>query len=47
MNPKPLPLVVHLPCRKCGGPREHLGTGMCWSCMTLEQRERFAHGGEA
>lgn len=42
-NPAPLPGVIHLPCRKCGGKREHLGTGRCWQCMTPDEQERYRH----
>lgn len=38
----PHPGVIHIPCRKCGGQREHFGTGVCWDCMTLPERLRFA-----
>lgn len=42
-NPKPSPGVIHLPCRKCGGKREHFGSGVCWDCMGPAERERLAH----
>lgn len=33
--------MIHLPCRKCGGLREHFGTGVCWDCMGPAEQERF------
>lgn len=42
-NPKPGLDVIYLPCRKCGGKREHFGSGVCWECMGPAERVRLAH----
>lgn len=35
--------IIHTPCLRCKGPREHYGIGRCYACMTPAERDRYAH----